>query len=229
MGMIASGHISDAVLNNTLEKGFVLKPGTRRKFGILFYARFRRDILLIVKSHADARHFLIEEMRTHAAPFVLKVEGVSKHGCQMLDLEVCFSGVENDRLSFSLYQKPSSIWQPQSPESSHPFIVHKYWPIAQCRRIYSKFTNVADAERAVNSFKALYFNSFGVAVSAEPGPKLPKVSTSWLVLPFNLCFGLTSLSEIVSSMPVPSWFPFRKVRLSWGLGNKHLVHLFRRR
>ena len=227
MGMICSGHIADAVLHNSLEKNFILKTGTRRKFGIVFYARFKDDILLIVKSHFDDVRFLIDQMRAKAAPFVLKVESSSKQGCQMLDLDVSrVSGPRNDLLSFSLFTKPSNIWQPLSPESSHPFSVHKFWPLAQCKRIYSKHSDIAEGVRAVDSFKAKYFDLFGVDITSRTGPKPPKVPISWLVLPVTFCFG-GRLSKTVSSVSVPSGFDLEKVRLSWELGNKHLMHLLR--
>ena len=88
MGMTPSGSISDAVLHSTMEKNFFLKVSTRRRYGIVFYARFKDDILVIVQSPFDEVIKLIDEMRVHATPFKLVVDSVSKSNCQMLDLDI---------------------------------------------------------------------------------------------------------------------------------------------
>ena len=128
-----------------------------------------------------------------------------------------------------LFTKPSSIWHPLSQESYHPASIHQHCPVAQCRRILSKFTCPKAGRNAVEDFKARYFNSFLVPVSEPKSkPNLPYVATSWLVLPYNVCLLLGGLRKVVASLVTPDCVSFRRVRLSWSLGSKHLVHELRR-
>ena len=234
MGMIPSGDISDLVLFSCLEKNFILKPSNRREFGILFYCRFRDDILLIVNSSISSIRDLISNMNIHAAPFQLKLESMSSHKCQMLDLEItlCVRPSESFSLcSFGLYTKPTSIWQPLAIDSVHPKSIHKHWPIAQCQRIYSKFSCPIKGKRAVDKFKAQYAESFGINIAEKPGNgSRPIVSpTRWLVLKYHSSLVRVGFTSVVCSLVVPSWFPFKQIRTSWQLPNKHLIHLLRQK
>ena len=170
-------------------------------------------------------------MKKHAAPFVLKLESISRSGCQMLDLDVStVRGCGGYRSCvFRLFVKPTNIWRPLSPESQHPASIHKHWPAAQAKRIFSRFSNAGEGMAAVNNFKAFYKRSFGAAICDEYLPKRPKQVTAWLVLPYSLCLVLGGLPKIVRSFCVPSSFCFDKVGLSWSLGGKHLIHLLRGR
>ena len=189
--------------------------------------------MLISHAPLDDLRSLINDMRDAAHPFVLKLESVSKHGCQMLDVNVdfCFPvlGDVGHRV-FSLFTKPSSIWQPLSPESLHPSSIHLHWPRAQCKRIGSKFSCAVEGNRALEAFKARYYNSFQVHIAEHTSkPDLPCAATSWIVVPYNVCLLLGGLARGVSSFVFPDGFSFRRARLSWSLGSKHLIHLLRRR
>ena len=232
MGMIASGHISDAVLYSSLERDLMLKPSVRRRYSISFYARFRDDIIVFSHASLDDLRSLISNMRTATHPFVLKLESVSKTQCQMLDVNVGFrfpAGGGSGHCHFSLFTKPSSIWQPLGPSSMHPLSIHLHWPRAQCKRIRSRYSSELEGEVAANAFKLRYFNLFGVRID-EPmsRPNLPIQATSWIVLPYNFCLVLGGLTRIVTSFVFPDGFSFKRARLSWSLGGKHLIHLLRR-
>ena len=231
MGMIPSSQISDAALYSLLEKDFILKTSVRRSFEIYFYVRFRDDILLITGASLESNKRLVDAMRLHASPFVLKVESVSKTGCQMLDLDVCVSPnphLDFDSCVFRLFTKPTNIWQPLSPESHHPRSVHMHWPAAQAKRIFAKFTDRVEGLSAVNNFKFLYTRSFGAMYVEEHLPKLPKQATSWIVLPYSFCLAFGGFARCVRSLVVPDGFCFDKMGLSWSRGEKHLIHLLRR-
>ena len=228
MGMIPSGCVSDSVLYSLLEKGFILKPHNRQRFSVYFYSRFRDDILLIVGDDTNTNRSLVEHMRSHAFPFSLKVESISREGCQMLDLDIGVSkGLTFDFVFFRLFVKETSIWKPLSPDSSHPRSIHLHWPRAQITRIFSRFSSKKEGEIAVNNFKQLYFGSFGTAIDESHLPRHPVRNTSWIVLPYNLCL-ISGLARLVSTFVVPFGFAFDKVGLSWKLGGKHLMHLLRR-
>ena len=130
--------------------------------------------------------------------------------------------------TFQLYTKASSTWQPLSPDSCHPRSIHAHWPFAQCTRILSRFSCPVEGNLAVESFKARFFNSFQVRIrEPEKKPQISSGPSSWVVLPYNVCFVLGKLSRVVSSLVFPSCFPFCRVRLSWSLGGQHVVHLLR--
>ena len=233
MGMIPSGSISDATLFSCLERDYILKPSVRSEFQILFYARFRDDILIFVNSDLDRIRVLLDEIRSHAKPFNVTLDAISKRGFQMLDLDVrltpCF---DHFLCSFRLFVKPTSIWKPLSPESLHPSSIHKHWPRAQCERIRKRFSCKAEGETAVAKLKALYFDSFGITVADKQKPHLPKSpisSSSWMVMPYHLCLVMSHFGQVVSSLVVPQCLSFDRVRLSWKLNSPHLIHRLRRK
>ena len=156
MGMIPSGSVSDAVLYATLEKDFILKTSTRRDFGILYHARYKDDILIMAQFSFSSLQSLINEIRSRAFPFVIAVDSVSRSNCQMLDLDLslssCRVGGGRSKVLFRLYTKPSSIWQPLSPESSHHLGVHKFWPAAECNSIHSRFSDPKEGDLSVSRF-----------------------------------------------------------------------------
>ena len=168
-------------------------------------------------SHApiDVLKDLINEMRSHAHPFILNVDCVSKGQSQMLDLDISISfpsGGSKGGCSFRLYNKPTSIWRPLSPASRHPLSMHKHQTLAQCLRIAAKFSDPILAKEAIKALKAKYLNLLGVAVMdhRNSSPNLPKQSTSWIVLPYSLCLALVRLGSCVSSFPFPGDLPFCK-------------------
>lgn len=207
----------------------ILRPDNRRKFRVYFYCRFRDDILLLAFGHVATNRELLECMRYHAKPFVLKLESGSKQGCQMLDLNVGVSkGLTFDSVFFRLYVKETSIWKPVSQGSIHPINIHTHWPRAQMQPILARFTSEEEGKQAVQRFKQTYFDSFRIPVSKSNLPKRPKQNTSWIVLPYNLCL-VPGLTRLVSTFVVPLGFFCCKIGLSWKLSGKHLIHLLRRR
>ena len=230
MGMIPSGFISDAALYALLEKDFILKTSTRKNYRILFYARFRDDIIMICDAQAEDIRELLDTSRTKAHPFKLKLESISSHGFQMLDVSVTLSCKESEAhysCSFDLFTKPTSIWKPLSPESNHPLNVHLHWPLAQCQRIRSKFSCKNAGEAAVQEFKTRYESSFGIKIAERHKFLSPKLPTSWIVFTYSLCLAKARLSSLVSKCFVPPGLGFCRLRLSWRLGGKHLIHLLR--
>ena len=150
----------------------------------------------------------------------------------MLDVNVdfCFpSSGGVGHVVFSLFTKPSSIWQPLSPDSVHPVSIHLHWPRAQCERIKSRFSCRLSGEKAASDFKIRYYNAFQIRVIDQDHSRSSTShdSTSWIVLPYNLCLVLGKLANVVSSFVFPDCFPFDMARLSWRLGDKHLKHLMR--
>ena len=229
MGMICSGEVADATLYALVEKRFTLLPRVRRKYGILNYYRFNDDGIVIFdgKVSSDARFEFFFAFRDLSKPSSINVHSFSSNEFQMLDV-LFWKGERFSSLSlldFRLFTKPTSIWKPLSCESMHPLFVHRHWPMAQCKRIRKRFSCDKAGEDAVSAFKDRVSNLCGVQVSV--GAKSPKhlLPTSWLVLPF--CFAIGSeVSTAAASVIVPPCIRvFSKVRISWALGNKRLMHL----
>ena len=134
-------------------------------------------------------------------------------------------------LDFCLFTKPSSIWKPLSPESMHAAFVHQHWPAAQCSRIQRRFSSSSEGTKAVSEFKSKLFNISGVAVGSMTKELKPFCCTSWLVLPFDFALVKSGVASAVSSVVVPNIVKHTigKIRVSWALGNKRLMHLLRQR
>ena len=230
MGMSASGDVADASFYTLAEKPFILQPSTRRRYRILFYARFKDDGFMIVDPDDGvcALRDMLEDFKTHAAPFRIKLESISKTSCQMLDLS--FTKGDGGRLDYSLYKKQTSIWQPLSSESMHSYSIHKHWPLAQCKRIRGRFSRKADGESAVQSFKREMFSVCGKNIEEIVCPNRLKQTASWMVLPYCFELGSLQIQRFLSSVKVPKELTdlFGSVKVSWRLGSKHLIHLLRR-
>ena len=70
------------------------------------------------------------------------------------------------------------------------------------KRIRSRFSNATSAEVAVRDFKQRYWESTGVAIKEAQRPKLPKVVTSWFVLPFCFVLGGSRLPRMLQMIRV---------------------------
>ena len=226
--MLASGHVADSVFYVMVEAPFALIASTRRRYGLFFYARFRDDIFAIfdAKNGIENVRDFISQFRRRSGPFAIKLETISRHGCQMLDMFVSVG--PKGKPMFSLFTKPSSIWQPLSIESCHPISIHTHWPICQCIRIAERFSDPKEALLAVDKFKKAYEEACGVSVCNKRSLVDPKQPTSWLVLPYDLSLGRAGVQRAVDSVRVPSHIgSFQRVKVSWTLANKHLEHLLR--
>ena len=115
-------------------------------------------------------------------------------------------------LDFRLFTKPSSIWKPLSPT-----------------RIQKRFSCKNAGERAVEAFKTQLFETCGVCVSSRAKTSRLSDPISWLVLPFTFAVCKSGVHSSVRSVWVPPALHdvCSKVRISWSLGNKRLMHLLR--
>ena len=130
---------------------------------------------------------------------------------------------------FSLFIKPTSIWRPLSPESMHPVTVHEHWPISQCARISKRFSDTKQAATAVADFKHQLSLINGVTIGEVANLPKPKQITSWIVLPFTYVLGNSRISSVVSRLNIPNSLSsvFGRIRISWKLANKRLMHMLR--
>ena len=93
------------------------------------------------------------------------------------------------------------------------------------------FSDPSEGERAVNRFKNMFFDSFGITIAEERKSPLPKVTSSWIVMPYQLCLVMSGFAKVCSSLVVPLSLlsVVDKVRLSWKLSCPHLIHRLRRK
>ena len=231
MGMLASGHIADASFYSLVEKTFVLLASTRRKYGLFFYCRFKDDIFTIFDAGngLDGIREFLNEFKKRSKPFVINMDAVSRHGCQMLDLVVSV-GPKNSPV-FSLFTKPTNIWHPLSPESCHHSSIHLHWPVCQYKRIKARFSCQSEGVRAAGLFSRVYAEATGGVKICDQQPEPSRsVPTSWFVIPFDFVLGGSRVQQALSNVIVPVCIgAFERVKVSWTLGNKHLMHILRSR
>ena len=231
MGLAASGHVADATFYHHAEKDFVLEPSIRTTYGLFFYARFKDDIFLVFETPDDdisvIRKFLVD-FKAKCDPFVISMDSISRRCCQMLDL--CVS-VGADRFPvFSLFTKPTSIWQPLGVESCHHPSIHLHWPINQCRRIRERFSDPDAGIQAVDEFCAAYRAATNVDIQpAQPKPN-HGVLASWFIIPFDFVMMSAGIQKAFDSVRVPlgALGSFSRVKVSWSLCGPHLMHLLRK-
>ena len=60
-----------------------------------------------------------------------------------------------------------------------PESVHNSWPLSQCRRIESRFSNKALAGKAVRKFRSDYLTSFGFPMASPNSDDLTAICPIW--------------------------------------------------
>jgi hypothetical protein len=124
MGLSHSGAIAELALYMGAERRMLqVLP----RYNIVFYGRFKDDILIIFRDYRLLRDFLAELRKGH--PFTLKCEEISSFSINFL--EVC---IRKSYAAFEIFpvSKPSSLqisWL--SRFSSHSKNVHDSWPAAR--------------------------------------------------------------------------------------------------
>ena len=156
---------------------------------VLFYARFKDDGIIVFDASfpVSRRRAFFQEFCRRSAEFKVEASSVSRTCVQMLDLEI-FKGARfssSGRLDYRLFTKQTNIWQPLDVVSSHPKAV-MHWPRAQLQRIVRRFTNAADAGKAIQKYRAM-LNSYGVPVPVNliRSRTATDKGRCWLVFPFH--------------------------------------------
>ncbi|CAK0830507.1 unnamed protein product, partial [Prorocentrum cordatum] len=72
MGLCSSSEVSDLVFYSTVEKPFVLRSDIKREYGIVFYGRYRDDIMCI-SSKPDLLHEMLQRMQALSRCFDLTI------------------------------------------------------------------------------------------------------------------------------------------------------------
>lgn len=234
MGLRGSGEISDSCLYSLSERGFALDPDVMREHGVLYYARYKDDILVL---HAGPNKSLgdwLAKFRQKCKFFKIKLESLSSHSATMMDLRL-FKGPRFQRcgcLDTDLYTKPSNIRVVLAATSMHATAIHKTWPWGQVTRFHRLCNNTAGFIEAKSQLVASLVHGGGDIATAESisqckVPRQPNARRrhdlmySWLVLPFRFIWQRANFSQVLAKCNTlfPSSF---LTRLSWRKGNKTL-------
>jgi hypothetical protein len=134
MGFVSSSAISGSAFYNLVEKGFVDSPAVRVANGIVAYARYEDDVFAILKW---GRHeqFLAEMKRRASSLWQVILESSSPSHAVVLDIYFYLDG---SRVVYRPYTKPTSCHVPLHASSSHPWTIHKMWPVTEVQRIFHR-------------------------------------------------------------------------------------------
>ena len=171
MGAIHSGEVSDMVLYNKAEKGYVLSHSVRSRFGLRGYGRFRDDIVVAI-SAAGWEAWYDGFVKALAPVYTCKLEALSRVSVQILDARLIFTP-DHRSLVYAPYLKPSTIGAPLGRDSAHPPGVHS-WPIAEMRRLArnssASSSFLAAKERLLErlEFKGLDAAALSAAQASDP-------------------------------------------------------------
>ena len=237
MGMLCSGEISDACFYDLAEKEWACNQAVCARHGILFYARFKDDGFFIVDGLPEVWYEFAWEFKRRARFFEV-IFDVSHEDFNFLDLTFERRNVDSTQFTFDwvAFRKPTTLWQPLSHTSHHPWHVHLGWPFAVEKRLRGHCKDPTRADSVVSIFTSSLrmrcprhpFFTGDTRRSFTGKPKSEKAST--IVVPFRLAWMLARISSILRancalirtahwSMPQP--------RLAWKLSDRHLVHKLR--
>jgi hypothetical protein len=189
-----------------MEKGFVDSPAILQQYDIFAYYRFKDDILIIAKSRAGVRAFVLELMRK-SKYYAIKVESVSGTSCKMLDLRIWWDTAFYTKVEI----KDTAMGMPLSHESNHAPSIHFNWPKAYIQRLYSLCTTPSDKKAAIETFLARLsshyahprilssLKSFSDSLFRGAISKKPKESienSCWLVIPYHPIFAQCVKEEL---------------------------------
>ena len=154
----------------------------------------------------------------------------------MLDVSI-FKGprfVRFGLLDYRLYVKPSSIWKPLNPSSSHAKSVHRSWPLGQVSRLRRRFSCKAEARQAVRDFCERYRTTFGMHVPVRiRGRQKPNMVPSYLVLPHHAVWESARLDRVLAqaasmfSVALDARHDACDMRVSWRRSASNLNEMMR--
>lgn len=244
MGLHASGAISEKVFLELVEKPFAIKPSIQEEYGIMLYARYRDDILIIADRDKNYRWWMFgREIMRRAAP-IYKVSLDEIKSNQIAYLDACIYKPKDfairRRLETRLYRKPTAQKILLHPSSCHVESVHRSWPAAEVLRIGSLSSSYAQFLADRREFvKKLDEGFFPKAFTSQIGkidpfltqrkPSRAPLDCCWLVIPYHpgLMLGrLTkSLAELHQRWSTLIRLPIPEVRISWSSSHKNLLQI----
>jgi hypothetical protein len=242
MGLLPSGDISDACLTHMGERPSVLNQQFREHFGLIFYFRFKDDLLFAIDNpDTDERTRCIEAFRGFANFFKIEIEAVATvqryhdEGRSIPFLDVALYPVPiangNYLLHVKPYSKPTSLWTPLNYTSNHNPAVHRMWPFGYLQRLRDHCSDDSIYEETKTAFlRKLRIFAPGhpgsypkPGVSRHRGPQSP---TCYCVIPYHPMWYASPLNSICAEMDsILKANNSPRIRISWRLGGSHLFRL----
>jgi hypothetical protein len=234
MGSTYAGDASDLHFFALCEKNFALLPAVQLEFGIEFYGRFKDDGIIILSDARKWPSFWLK-FKAFASEYKMSLDCFSREEAVFSDVRIFKDSRFRDscKFDYGLHVKPSSVWLPLSPWSSHSQGVHNSWPQSQISRFVKRFSNFSRAVVRQQEFRENYYRLFGLVLPKEEAftheTHAVRPIRSWLVIPFNQCWARANLGKELNSIEKPhSMAPVGAASISWRLGNPHLVHALRK-
>ena len=188
-----------------------------KSHNMLFYGRFKDDILIIYRDFSKFKSFMDQLKVGH--PFTLQCEEISSHEVNFLEVTIRKS---NNSYVVTPYTKPTVLAVPWlSRHSFHHPSIHAMWPIARyrdrqqlCSSLESKlfesrrFLTAAKqqhlAARAIAEIEKLKVGCAGAHKSRNPASSSGS-TTFWLVLPFCPVIHASGLAQRITRFSSVSW------------------------
>lgn len=225
MGVACSGEISDLCFHGLCEKDFATVPEEQSRAGVLFYARFKDDILMIVDGDFSRWSEFWRTLKRKARFFEVEVTKISKDSVVFLDVEL-WKGPRfhhTGYLDHRPYSKETSIWTPLSTNSCHPPAVHDAWPKAMERRFELLSSSRREREVACELFRARLRRE-----STETFCRSTRTSCyTRLILPYRTLWRESRLGNALYRIGTCYSEDWSRLSLSWRLGDRRLAHRVR--
>eukprot|EP00929_Paragymnodinium_shiwhaense_P102010 TRINITY_DN65211_c0_g1_i1.p1 TRINITY_DN65211_c0_g1~~TRINITY_DN65211_c0_g1_i1.p1 ORF type:complete len:294 (+),score=12.59 TRINITY_DN65211_c0_g1_i1:102-884(+) len=244
MDLCFSGEVSDAAFLERAERRWATVQSVQEAHGVVFYFRFKDDIIICMNAESCVRTQFCREINRHAEFFDVRCESVSSTEAVFLDVLVVFgprweaTGI----LDVIPYSKPSSMWRPLSASSWHTMAVHYSWPIQHMARFCSRASNTLKLRQHlhgfINEFEAAEPDHCALqsmkrfASSAFPTRRTTRhtrrPSSSWMVIPFHPAWAFGPVRQAVNEVQ-RRWScllrtrPSLSINIAWALADKHHV------
>ena len=228
MGLSCSGELSDLAFYGLVEKSHFEEKAARQTQGLLWYGRFKDDILMLFSGDRLARLSTLRAMRARAKFFKIEFERFREDEVTMLDVRL-FKGARfraTGKLDFACHRKDTQIWAPLSPTSAHPSHVHLNWPSGMVKRIKGLCSQSSEGRAQAR----IFLESLDMGCSSEqarPRNRNRNRTTpfSRLILPYHSVWdrmGTQSIVEEASSRHGVQHESFAAVGCGWKLMHEHV-------
>ena len=199
MGMRHSSTVSSCTFHHIVECLILAKHSQ----DLHVYLRYHDDIMIVGKNPKVARPIVQELIGLAASCYVVKIEETSLWGVTMLDLFV-FKYIGDDglaRFGWKPHITPTARHVPLHSSSLHAKFVHRSWPLAEIKRMFSlskfRLDFLAFRQLKVDRFRKYHLpesiidecNSWApipkCVVPGEPKPAVESGNVVRLILPFH--------------------------------------------
>ena len=165
MGLNYAGELADLVFTILCEPAQIPNaPRLFRSSSLLFYTRFKDDILAIFDDSVPHWKQWLIQLRKNALPYVVLVETISRKAVPFLDILVTLHNRDGSAsIQTDPYTKPSASKIVLPTDSGHPVSVHLSWPRTDVKRI----------QRTVDPFRGKLQRRKGTKTPQNIPPNVP--------------------------------------------------------